>query len=437
MIHRINVFLLSVIIILAPAYSMASLGSGPWDYDYKKAKRWAVKFESMIGKDKFTRILTSRGEKDIIVNGSKRTISAIAQTQIGTQKVGAVMLKRINQVAAGGAVGILGVVAVQELLEGIGWVMEEGTYVKKEIPENASDTPYLWKPSYDYPQFDCYNQADCVNKMTQLSKYKFDIGIDSSKTIYTSCDYQGTNLKCVGTSNGDYRENTIGRFPNPNYGQDPKDPIKHPLTFDNLGCLIFAACYSDPVDPSIDSTVNTQQPHDDIIKNAATPDEKAGEDDQSNPISSDVNKSLEEAPKTTEKDGTDGKSDSETKPKVDPETGEQSQETKGDFKLPAFCDWATYVCDWIDWTQDDEIPDKDNSDMDADIPVPTKTVDVIFGSSCPPPASIPFSMGGYSSSIPLINFDPLCAQAPIVKPSIIALASIGAAFIIFGRGKSE
>lgn len=429
MIHRINVFLLSVIIGFLPAYTMASLGSGPWDYDYKKAKRWAVKFESIVGKDNFTKILATHGEKEIIRNGSRVTIAASAVTEIGAQKTGAVMLKRIMYTGGG---TLLGVAAVTGLLEGIGWIMEEG------------QRPYKYATTGKWKCEESFGSTAVIACQAALDKDNTRLGYGTTNQYYGKTE--GTTEPTT-LPNGfqqvkvcwswHMRAGTC-QFKLIATQTEQETNTKVAITHEQLGCLIFATCYSDPVDPSIDPTVNTGASNDEIIKNAATPDERADEDDQNNPITSDITKSLEKSKdKEEKKKGTEGTNESETKEEVDEETGEKTSSSQGKFELPAFCDYAATLCEWIDWTKEDGIPEKDTTDLEVDIPIPTKTVSVNFGSECPAPVSYPFAMGGYSTTIPLIKFEPLCATAPIVKPSIIALASIGAAFIIFGRGKSE
>lgn len=439
MIHRINVFLLSVIIAFAPAYLYAA--GDPWDYDYKKAGRWAAKFQNIIGESEYYKILEARGEKDIIQSGTKKTVSATARVSVGASEVGGVMAKRIAQSVAGGGVALLGVAAVQTLLEGIGWVMEEGVYVKKKVEEgDPPPNQYQYLYSFQKPTSQWYDTAGeaartVSTRSTTTVKYIFKSVVDKGNLNYAvkyDVEYYNDNNQLT-NKQIDVVENLQRRVnPNPN----PVSNTTIQITDEQIGCAIFGTCYHDPVDPSIDAGVNNGVGHPDIIKNAATPDENAGENDQTNPITKKVNDGLDAAPKTTEKEGTDGKTESTTEQTTD-EEGNPVTKTTGDFKLPAFCDWAAYMCDWIDWTKDDDLPEKDNTDFDDESPVVQKDVDVNFGSECPAPASVSYTVKGRTESIQVVNFEYVCAQAPIIKPAIIALASIGAAFIVFGRGREQ
>lgn len=422
---RLYSIFLSFLLIIAPTYSMASLGSGPWDYDYKKAKRWAVKFESLIGKDNFTKILATRGEKEIIRSGTRVTIAATAATEIGAQKTGAVMLRRIMYTGGG---TLLGVTAVTGLLEGIGWIMEEG------------QRPYKWATTGKWKCEESFGSTAVIACQAALDKDNTRLGYGTTNQYYGKAE--GTTEPTT-LPNGfqqvrvcwswKMREGTC-QFKLYATQTEQETNEKVAITHEQLGCLIFATCYSDPVDPSLDDIVNTGASNDEIIKNAATPDEQGGEDDQSNPISSDITKDLEKSKDKEEKKGTEGKSEQETKPKVDPETGEESQATEGKFELPAFCDWATYVCEWIDWTKE-EPEDKAPSPVEIDEPdLPIEQFDkdyVTYNAQCPQDISQSIEYG--ESTVELnFGYAPICDIAVKAKPFVIGAAGFAAFLIVAG-----
>ena len=83
MIHRINVFLLSLIIAFAPVYliSTAYAGTPKWVLDYIKA-------EKQINQKKR---LKAQLVKQINESGTKKTITAVVETVPTATKVGSVM----------------------------------------------------------------------------------------------------------------------------------------------------------------------------------------------------------------------------------------------------------------------------------------------------------------------------------------------------------
>ena len=79
------------------------------------------------------------------------------------------------------------------------------------------------------------------------------------------------------------------------------------------------------------------------------------------------------------------------------ETGSSSSE----FSLPAFCDWASVVCDWLDWTK--EMPEEETKDFESQIDdqgIFSRTFDNIFSLSgeCPPDIPVSFSILQYTGN---------------------------------------
>lgn len=104
------------------------------------------------------------------------------------------------------------------------------------------------------------------------------------------------------------------------------------------------------------------------------------------------------------------------------------------FELPAFCSWASKVCDLADWVmKDDPLP--------PDIPIPEQTMEVkdpeVFDKSyvnvsaeCPSDIqkSIPIGTNSFSLVIPMT---PVCDfGSTVIKPVIIFIAFIQAALMI-------
>lgn len=104
------------------------------------------------------------------------------------------------------------------------------------------------------------------------------------------------------------------------------------------------------------------------------------------------------------------------------------------FELPAFCSWASKVCDLADWVmKDDPLP--------PDIPIPEQTMEVkdpeVFDKSyinvsaeCPSDIqkSIPIGTNSFSLVIPMA---PVCDfGSTVIKPVIIFIAFIQAALMI-------
>lgn len=482
MIHRINVFLLSLIIAFSPVYLMttAQAATPKWVLEYIKA-------EKQVNEKKR---LQAHLIKQINDSGTKKTINAVVETVPTATKVGSAMIKRIHSPA-----GVVGVAAVTSLLNGIGWVMEEGVFVKKiETPTDQPD------PAYEF----CYTTSGSCNAES------FQAGT-ASHTANGICNlifkrnqrtYGESNVEDRGctSSNGSVTQQTYykpgkvvittkpQKLPNPIY--DPtKDPSQKtvPLTAALLGAAMLGEGYTDP-DPNFDNdTVNT---------GAWNGVEDAYKEDPSG-LGNELNDSLEDkaerAPRTSDgspapigdpdydrdltgdtdssndrswdEDGNKGQTDSTEK--TNPETGEKT--TEGSFTLPKFCDWAFTVCewyedwqesdqklhdhldetaqhqseeksfwqtvkDWFDWTKEDTpLPEPDN-EIPEIVPeigqLDTSTFQAVAG--CPSPIQI-------AASGPIqaftISYEPICQFAS--KWSFVAplIGFLSGAMIVIGVGR--
>ncbi|GEM_PF-6616169 len=107
---------------------------------------------------------------------------------------------------------------------------------------------------------------------------------------------------------------------------------------------------------------------------------------------------------------------------------------------PSFCGWATAVCEFITWfkaddaeTESPEVPWEEESPADYE----QSWSSGLGGGSCPSAVTFTVALGGQSAS-PEFSFDGLCRFATMMRPVIIALASIIAGFIIAGvRGTKD
>ena len=123
------------------------------------------------------------------------------------------------------------------------------------------------------------------------------------------------------------------------------------------------------------------------------------------------------------------------------EITKKMDETKPkDFELPAFCSWATKVCDFIDWVKSDPRPADDGtlseSTKDYDWQSKANGSYVNFGGSCPAPVQIPISYMGASTDL-TISYTPFCQFATMIKPAVILSAYIAGLMIISGGRTKE
>lgn len=425
MIYRINAFLISIIIGFAPAYALAAS-----DYKTPRVKALEQLYYRSIQSQAY---LEAQGIVEVVEDGSKKLVRANAKVPVAASEVGVVMMKRLAAGAAAAAGGVLAYQATKTLLEGIGWILEDGGWVKIKSETDESNEAkgyqgFSTKPNGNKKFFKTAKAA-CDDLKTFYPESGQFISLnqvsDSSPGV--------PRFNCVYANSSGY----VLYKTNPDPQPDNSSNTKVPLDATTLGCAILGTgCYHDPVDPSIDTTVNNGVGNPDIVTAAATPDPASNETTESNPLAKKVDKALKDGAKdgTTVKDGSSTTTTSTTTPKKDQNgnpTGET--ETKTDGKLPAFCDWASYVCDWIDWTKEDEIPEKDPIDIDIDPPIEKKIIDITFGSACPEATYTDMSLNGQTAQIAVSDYQYICRFAPIIKIGVITFASIQAVFIIARR----
>lgn len=425
----------------------------------------------------------------------KRSIAVDKPT---ATKVGGSMFKRVSAYAKNPGIQMIGVLAVTQLLEAIGWVMEDGAYVKYKEPE-VPDNEYDYKAEgYDSCNPDWSRSAGGAadNLISSCSGTDF-YGVGYKLIIYsavvkgTSPNYYLYIDNAIQRPDGSVYNRTrgdVGLQKRPtNLPDDKKD--KTVLTPALLGAAMLGTGYKDP-DPNFDNdTVNTgdytgvketyehdpsgvgdelADDMDDKLKNAPPTDDAKPSwigdskyDDR--PLSDDRDDSSDRSwdEKGDEATGS-------TEPTKDPETGEATGGQSITIQFPLFCSWASKMCqwyddwkasdkihqkfeedvknhqsdeksfwqtvkDWFDWSKkDDDLPERDETDLITELPIEQKTKNINWSAQCPTAQTVPINFHGVTAEITVADFSYLCSLDWLIKPFVIAFASISAAFIIFG-----
>lgn len=122
---------------------------------------------------------------------------------------------------------------------------------------------------------------------------------------------------------------------------------------------------------------------------------------------------------------------------ADPTWSDPETVTPHESPWPGFCDWATTVCEFIDWVKaPDDAPDRPEVPWDETPPEPVQWSSGLGGGECPAPHQVTVSIMGYSAS-PTFEYTPLCTAATYLRPVLIAVATIVAAFIVAGLRQSK
>ena len=324
-----------------------------------------------------------------IDNGTREEVRQLIKRSIAVDKptaskVGVPMLKRVQAYAKSPGAAFLGTLVVTELLEAIGWVMEDGTYVKRISEEDIPTNQYEYKsPPVDGYVFEWRRTATQA-----LADYKSTSGqvIDTigTQSIIVSANVSGNSpnyfvqarLKYV-RPNGQviYEFDYNSEMPKRPTEDPPPETKTVPLTPELLGAAMLGAGYQDP-DPTFDnSKVNTgdytgvkeiyehdpsgignerAKDMDDKLKNA-----KPTDDGKSSYIGDPKydDRPLEDNDDNSDRSWNDDgdTATGETKPDVDPE-GNPTGGSSISLQFPLFCSWASKMCQWYDdWKSSDKV----------------------------------------------------------------------------------
>lgn len=431
-------------------------------------------------------------------SGNTKTVTktVVVEDVPSKSKAGSAGLKRLKAFAGGGVAGVLGGVALDALVEGVGWVMEDGTYVKYKTPETdecRECTRYIYETSY--------NGTRIANALTPKE----------------ACDYLKTNEifndhftdsypSLVSTSNGVpiYQCNmpmkkggiyttVMHTKVNPVYDPNAQPPQTQKITIssEHVGGLLVGD-YDDPVDEQYDVKDNIYKgPLADLYQHdsSGVGNELAKEMDQklqnaqptsdgnpapigdprySDPPAEDAD--TNDRSWTSDSDQVDG----ESQPIIDPETGEPTGGQSIKLQFPVFCEWAFVVCDWyddwkisdkklhehldqtqqhqqqtqqhqqeqksfwqkvedfFDWTKNDETTNDTQIDIDEQEQQQIDTA-VDFGGQCPAPITSQLSFHGSPIEWGITDFTPLCnVMTSYIRPVVIAISGFIAVLIIGG-----
>ncbi|WP_119686963.1 virulence factor TspB C-terminal domain-related protein [Acinetobacter ursingii] len=326
-----------------------------------------------------------------IENSTKEEVRQLIKRSIAVDKptpakVGGSMLKRLYSPQA-----IVGTAAVSGLLAAIGWVMEDGVYVKKILEKDnkdpTKDSYYYQLVEYGTGKFLFFSDNDTAAKATchNIADPKTWTVVSYVPDPKASSTYEGIlsatcNIKRTPNSSIDTEIWAYQRIKNPNYVPEPEPKLKTvPLTGALLGAAMIGRGYKDP-DPNFNNdTVNTDDytgvkeiyehdpsgvgdevadDMDDKLKNAKPTDDGKrswiGDPRYSDEPTNDKDRTQDRSWSDSGDEAT-----GETTPKTDPETGEQTGGSSITIQFPVFCSWAAKMCQWYDdWKVSDKRDEK-------------------------------------------------------------------------------
>lgn len=440
MVHRINIFLLSISLVIVQIFTMNQALAGA-------AEKWEI-VENVYDKSKNTVNVTAKKIGQQAANsGSYKVQIPVSASTLG---------KSVKMMMWTG----LAVAGVQAMLEGIGWIIDEGSKViKRPVPVDPNPA----SPSNSFYYALPYGGFDTIHFSTPDAACRggYDMGLGNS-TKDTYPDYSHTNGTQCFTKMKDrditFHFANVQKYPNPNYdpSQAPTEPYEY-LSDSALGDEILGKGENKtPLPAAITDAYSPNNP----VSNAPAPKQTADALDNANP-QPDKEPAGDTAPKPNVDTDGDGI----------PDTYDPNAPPLGDkFQLPNFCEWAPSVCDfftvqkqdnkeikenqkldteqnktffdsvkeWFDWTKEDaNYPDSQEVEINQTIPVVPNTSYFSWGAYCP------FTAGSQTISIENtsagIDYDltSWCELASDIRPFVLAAGALMsfliAAGVVMGR----
>ena len=430
----------------------------------------------------------------VTVDGSNATINTKVSIPANDDSFKRNIAKNAKNLLKGGAYGAGAAAAMGVILDGVGWVIDEGGKVTRtpDTPVNAdSSLNKCWMGSGGQG---CYSTPEFAAQYTSCVGQKATVYYNSGTMAYATC------------ANGDLA-NVFSRD-NPNYNPSSPPPQNVPVPDGEMEDAFYNWFKNNPQSITDPVTTYIYSPKD--SQGNALPKSPPGSDPSfgpneitdemmnnymehrnanlQNPYTTSIQDSTQtdttsnpEGTKTNTKTNPDGsKTETKTDTKVNPDTGEitttvtetttmpdgstsTKTETSTQTKpkpettdLPAFCEYAATLCtwinrdtehkadekslwekitDWFDWTKEnEELPDDNETPEIKELEIDdldTGTFKATAG--CPAPMQVPvdFGKGGNVE----ISYEPLCQFAE--KWSFVAplIGFLSGAMIIVGVGR--
>ena len=381
-------------------------------------------------------------ETNAQVAGSRTRVVAEATLVVDKDKVWKDWARKIGKFgkganAVGGALVVGGLI-----VDAAGWVIDEGGKVNRIADPNASNSQGMYCISTKCK----YSVSELINDYWKNSsdEYKYVSHILDTPTSGTAT----VKNKTGGTLQTGF---TIKR--NPKY--DPNAPTTQAVSEEEkeqvLKNLLNDPKYADLAAQMIGNTYSmgpeNPEPDPNVVNDL--------KNKQKDVLKSDNPKGDGKTRTDPKIDtGTQGQADTTPKPDTgtgtNPDTGTGTTPTPNpnpnngsttNFELPAFCNYAAKLCDWLDWTQEDkELEEAEKEELEEfDIGTIDKNRFRASG-QCPAPIQVNESVRALGKSVDFdlsIEWTQICNVAEDTSPLVLLISTITGLLILVGGGRSS
>ena len=443
--RKILAFLLSLIIAYTPALLFAAdidfnnrYQKSSWKIDTSKG----VNPYNTAGSGQTDYLNTSKynvqAQRQVTKNGTSSTQKASVTVTTSKEELKTTIANRAKNLSKytkglGKATvgGFLGSAALTGLIEGIGWVMDEGGKVTKLVePDPPSANPRDPRNQYYYtysgyegstPYDAALAAAKAASSQSYVAGCEWKNGYDQCRVTYVRPGQPITTVN-------NYAYKNVNPSYNPSYNPQPtqievtatelETALKNALESNNpaLAAAIAQAVKDAFAESPLDTDPDTKEKIAPLPKKTtdalnAVADPQLEPEDTSVPLPP---------------EGTPDNSIIEK-----PQIGE-------DGSLPDSCDWFNFLCKWTEWTKEEPDLDKDTKleieEKEFDTSIFSKTR---FGvpDQCPAPVEHTLEVTGITTSFSF-DLSPLCDVLSFAKPALIACSYLYAAYIVIGAARN-
>ncbi|MDC4378536.1 hypothetical protein NQ658_16615 [Acinetobacter baumannii] len=422
MIHRINIFLLSLLVALAPNFIFLQAANATT----VAGEGWSVTKRLVQGATTFY-----DGAKNVVLNGKNYAATGAAAITPTAAQV-AKMIVRTGAVLAVD-------VAIKALIGAVDYTMDPANnQVKyKVINDPRSIPPYA---QYYYADSTLTNFCSSIATCNIVAT---EMGIPNGWTNDGCVAQSSGNLACPMSRDGSKTTLTLYRYVNTNY-----DPNASPTEEERT--LPYAAVASQIMSDAVADKAEGKA----YVSSVA---DTALEDEERQIVpATDITNQLNNSQAIPTSNTAQGQAVPQANP--DDPTAPKAPPTDITINFPVFCEWAPTVCQaanaainfpklfvekfqkWDDWLNRETKPyTADETKIDTE---DKRTFDFsVFNANrfsvddkCPTPEPQTISVLGVTTSFSL-SLQPVCSILELAKPALIACSYIYAAYIVIGAAK--
>ena len=374
------------------------------------------------------------------VAGSKTRVVAEATLVVDKDKVWRDWNKKLSKFGRGTAAGVAAGAIVQGIVDGVGWIIDEGGNVtKKPSLEETECTSNLQS---------CYEMAGGLKRGTPeavCSVFNKNNGTSYHSATENTCYYAYRGDAAVLA--------TIYKINNPAYNSSSPPPEntvvseeeKEQVLKDLLNDPKYADLAADMIGNTYSLGPENPEPDPNVVNDL--------KNKQKDVLKSDNPKGDGKTRTDPKIDtGTQGQADTTPKPDTgtgtNPDTGTGTGTNPGsntgsttNFELPAFCNYAAKLCDWLDWTQEDKELEEAEKEEPEEFDIGTIDKNRFRASGqCPAPIQVNESVRSLGKSVDFdltIEWTQICNVAEDTSPLVLLISTITGLLILVGGGRSS